>query len=94
MANFEKWKDIPTGLRDACKWTGVVLMEGQKVGTEFSCREWESKEGGVLRIEGAIIDTSDRHEGILLKPRFTYLEEGYYGGYVAWFIRSIRAEET
>lgn len=79
MANVEKWKDIPTGLRDACKWTGVVLMEGQKVGTEFSRREWESKEGGVLRIGGAIVDTSDRHEGILLRLRFTYLEDGYSG---------------
>jgi hypothetical protein len=94
MASFENREEIPADLREACHWTGVVLMEGQKAGTEFSCREWEARKGGALRIAGAILDTSDRHEGVLLKRRFTYLEEGYYGGHVAWFIRPIRTEDS
>lgn len=47
----------------------------------------------MLKIAGAIVDTSDRHEGITLKTRLTFLEEGYYGGYVGWFIRPIQQQE-
>lgn len=94
MADFEQWDLIPAELRDACKWTGVILMQGLKAPIHFNCRQWEAKDSGVLRIAGALLDTSKRYQGITLRPRWTYLEEGYYGGQVAWFIRLIRVEET
>lgn len=94
MADFEQWDLIPAQLRDACKWTGVILMQGRRLATHFNCREWKANEGGVLRIAGALVDTSERHQGITLRPRWTYLEEGYYGGQMAWFIRPIRLEEN
>jgi hypothetical protein len=94
MADFTKWNEIPAELREACRWTGVILMEGQRPAIHFDCREWEAKDGSLLRVAGALLDTGDRHEGMLLKPRFTHLEEGYYGGEVARLIRPIRLEEN
>ena len=29
MADFEKWEQIPAELRDACKWSGVILMQAK-----------------------------------------------------------------
>jgi hypothetical protein len=62
VVNIEKCQHLHASLRDACKWTGVALMGGHKSGTELSFQEWESTEGSVLRIGGAIVDSSDRHQ--------------------------------
>ena len=52
-------------------------MRGQKDGIRFNCREWEARDGGVLKITGALLGTSERHQGITLRPRWTFVGKGY-----------------
>lgn len=51
---------------------------------------------GVLRVYNAIIDSSDRYQGVVLKKRFSHHQEFRWGGSEGawhWTIRKLQLEE-
>lgn len=89
--DFDQYEAIPEAIRSQARFAGSVTMGRSTV--HFDCAEWSVKDG-VLCLKQALLDTSDRYQGILLKPRWTYLEEFYLGGNCHWTLRPLNSDET
>jgi hypothetical protein len=84
---------VPADLRSACQYSGAVTIIGENRGrhgaTYFDCRQFTVLPNHVLELEGVIMDTSSRHNGAAIDSRLTYLEHVWFGGQIAWYIRSL-----
>lgn len=64
------WEKIPQEIRDRISFKGSLNTPGQNcLSLWFS--NWSADDGTILLYE-VLVDTSARHEGICLKPEYTY----------------------
>ena len=92
--DYLKWLEIPQDLRASMREyytvsnavNGRLLLRGYAESIEVV-----SAHKIVLR--RTIIDSSDRHEGILLQERWSFHEEFTFGGGIVWCSRPVPKED-
>lgn len=89
--DYPSYKDIPEELRKGVRFIGSIKAPGER-STRIEAAEFHPDINHV-RFKGLIMETSDKAEGVVLKERWSFVDELYIGGAYTWMVRPIATEE-
>ena len=92
LGNYDRFLDVPEEIRLKAKkfveirnaHTGRLMVRGYAETFE------PGPFGNTPVLYNAIVDSSDRHEGVVLKERWSFHEEFAMGGQVIWACTEVK----